>query len=213
LFAGLTASAGAPTPYLEGGAVVGIVDGVIPNLRNVRLAVYQSDDDPQVPPGANRKAVELLAQAREKWGGYDFDYWEEHGRAHDEPPGGMQALLARVKDERRQVIPDTVLWQPSLAWPRQFYWLYWQHPTVGSTVTASIQRDKGEVHVKCSTSGAGLYVLLDERVLPPERDVKVFFNDVEVFSGRPASSLAAVLSTGARGDPELTFDARIPLVP
>jgi hypothetical protein len=48
-------------------------------------------------------------------------------------------------------------------------------------------------------------------VLPLERDIKVFFNDVEVFGGRPEHSLAAVLSTGARGDPELTFDARIPL--
>jgi hypothetical protein len=56
----------------------------------------------------------------------------------------MKALLARVKDEKRQTIPDTVVWQPSLAWPRQFYWLYWEHPTKGSTVTASIQRDKGD---------------------------------------------------------------------
>jgi hypothetical protein len=48
--------------------VVGIVDGVIPNLRNVRLAIYQSDDDPQVPPGANRKAVELLARGAREMG-------------------------------------------------------------------------------------------------------------------------------------------------
>lgn len=46
-----------------------------------------------------------------------------------------------------------------------------------------------------------------------DRDIKVFFDDREVFSGRPERSLAALLSTGARGDPELSFEARIPLVP
>ena len=100
-----------------------------------------------------------------------------------------------------------------LAWPRQFYWLYWERPRARATVEATLQRETGEIRVQCSGDADGLYLLLDERVLPLERDDKVFLNDVEVFSGRPERRLVALVSTGARGDPALTFDARIPLVP
>ena len=42
------------------GKIFGIIEGVIPNLRSVFTACYQSTDDPQVPPGPNQMAIKLL---------------------------------------------------------------------------------------------------------------------------------------------------------
>ena len=83
--AGLTASAGAPTPLIDPRSkeVIGIDWGVIPNLRNVPMVVYQSTDDPQVPPDSNQVAAREVAKARERWGGYEeFRYWEVSGQGH-----------------------------------------------------------------------------------------------------------------------------------
>ncbi|MCA8982041.1 MAG: hypothetical protein KDC14_18565, partial [Planctomycetes bacterium] len=94
--AALTPSAGAPTPVRNAeGELIDVEEGVVPNLRNVRIVIYQSDDDPNVPPDANRAAVQALERARERWGGYDFEYWEVSGRKHDLPPGGTTDFLAR----------------------------------------------------------------------------------------------------------------------
>ncbi len=95
--AGLAASAGAPTPVFgPDGKVVEIVDGVVPSLRNVPFVVYQSLDDPNVPPIANQAAARAVAAAREKWGGYEaFEYWEVNGRGHDEPPEASQRCSQR----------------------------------------------------------------------------------------------------------------------
>ena len=57
LFAGLGPYAGAPTPItVDGqpyGEVASLAPGVIPNLRNVALHIYQSLDDKNVPPAPN----------------------------------------------------------------------------------------------------------------------------------------------------------------
>ncbi len=123
--AGLAPSAGAPTPVFDhpGGTVIDVTEGVIPSLRDVRMAIYQSRDDPRVPPAANQKAVELLGAAKQKWDGFDFEYWEVDGRGHALPEGGTKALLAKIADAERTVVQDRVVWQPVLDWKRQFYWL------------------------------------------------------------------------------------------
>ena len=52
--AALAASAGAPTPITgPSGKYEDVEIGVIPSLRNVPIVIYQSDDDPNVPPAAN----------------------------------------------------------------------------------------------------------------------------------------------------------------
>ena len=212
--AGLAASAGAPTPIFNAAKeVIDIDKGLIPCLRNVPFVIYQSDDDPRVPPDANRFAAKLLGEARERWGGYPFEYWEEKGRAHELPPGGVEALLARIEARERDPRPARVVWQPSVDWVRQFYWLYWEKPRKHALVVADCDRAKNEVSVTCEGDPAGLEVLLDERLLDLEKEVVVRLAGAEVFRGKPARTLATVVKTALRGDPELVFAARVPLVP
>ena len=88
LVAGLIPSAGAPTPVMTGGGRILDIDaGVVPNLRNTSIVVYQSIDDPRVSPDANQFAVKRLAEAQKRWGGFDYEYWEVDGRGHGPPPG------------------------------------------------------------------------------------------------------------------------------
>lgn len=210
--AAVAPSAGAPTPYMDGtGKVTGIITGIIPNLRNLAIRIYQSDDDPRVPPDTNRMGAQKLEEAQKLWGGYDFEYWEVPGRQHDEPPGGYEAHLAKIEKIERVTHPDTVVWQPTLDWKWQSYWLFWEEPVRDALVVAKADRKTNEVHVTCDRSTRGLYVLVDEKLLDPKKEIAVFLGDKEVFRGLARPSLATILATAARGDPELAYSARIPL--
>jgi len=210
--AGLTPSAGAPTPILRADdTVIDIVQGIVPNLRNVAMCIFQSTDDPRVPPEPNQVAVSRLEEAKEKWGGYDFEYWEVDDNAHDLPPGGTDALLERVENKQRTPHPDRVVWQPGLIWKRQFYWLFWDVPQLNEIVVADLDREKNEIRVKTGAQLDGLHVLLSDAVVDMQREVVVFANDEEVFRGVPKRQLSTLLLTGRHGDPGRSYDTRIPL--
>ena len=141
--AALGPTAGAPTPYLDaGGNTVDIVEGVVPNLRNVAVRVFQSADDPRVPPDVNRVAARKVAEAKEKWGGYEnFEYIEVDGLGHGLPPGGGKAWLEGLSEFERDPRPRKVVWQPWLDWKRQFYWLEWESPVRGRIIVAEVGED------------------------------------------------------------------------
>jgi pimeloyl-ACP methyl ester carboxylesterase len=216
--AAIAPTAGAPTPILDlSGAYVDVIEGVIPNLRNVPVRVYQSDDDPNVPPAANDIAVAKLREARERFGGYDFEYWRVSGRGHDLPPGGMRAMLDTIVDFEREPRPQTVLWQPTLTWKRQFHWLWWQEPRLLSLVEARLDREANRVsvlgHGLAREALAGLYVLVDDELLDLEREIVVELDGVETFRGRVQPTLGVLVQTGASGDAGRTFVARVPVAP
>lgn len=214
LVAGLAPSAGAPTPVLDrNGNVIDVDLGVIPSLRNVPIRIYQSDDDPNVPPSANRAAAKMLGLAKQRWGGFDFEYWEVPKRQHEPPPGGFEALLAKLADMRRDARPSKVVWQPVLEWKRQFYWLHWEKPRHGATVVAELDRAGNEIRVTCDQDASGLSVLLDDALVDMEREVTVRLGDVAVFHAKPERTLAALLLSAARNDPALTYSARVVLAP
>lgn len=210
--AGLAASAGAPSPIFDGaGNVTDIQSGIVPNLRNVPFIIYQSDDDPNVPPAANRAAAKKLGEARERWGGFPFEYWEVPSRQHDLPPGGMTALLAKIADSVRDPRPAKVVWQPALRWKRQCYWLWWEMPNLSALVEAEVDRTTNEVRVKCDASTKGLEVLLDARLVDITKEVRVLVNGAEVYKGIPAPDLGTIAKTSLHGDPELVFARRVKL--
>lgn len=212
--AGLAPSAGAPTPITgPSGTVEDIVEGVIPNLRNVRIAIYQSDDDPRVPPIANRTAAKKLAEAAARWGGFPHEYWEVPNRQHEECPGGMPALLAKIAKETRTARPAKIVWQPTLAWKQQFYWLYWPKPKRNALVVAELDRVHNTVSVTCDSDATGLEILLDETLLDLTQDVIVKLADKEVFRGRVQPSLATIVKTARNGDAALTFTASVAITP
>lgn len=211
-FAALAPSAGAPTPYVDAaGNVTGIVAGVIPNLRNLAIRIYQSDDDPQVPPAANRGAAKELEKAKALWGGYDFEYWEVPGRQHEFPPGGPEAHLAKIEKIERTTHPETIVWQPTLDWKWQSYWLYWEEPVENALIVATADRKTNAVRVSCDKGTRGLHVLVDPKLLDPKKEIVVFLGEKEVYRGVPQPDLATILVTGARGDADLAYTTRIPL--
>ena len=212
--AGLAASAGAPSPIFgPDGKVVELMRGVIPNLRNVPLVVYQSLDDPNVPPDANQAAVRAIAAARKTWGGYDnFEYWEVDGRGHDYPPGGMAALLAKISARKREATPAKLVWQPALAWKRRFYWLSWQEPKLGAILVAEADRASNVIRLSSRADLAGLEILLDERLVNLTKEVVVEVNGKVSWRGVPASLWGTLLLSAAEGDPDLIFPARVPAI-
>mgnify|MGYP001206222344 CR=1 FL=1 len=210
--AGLAPSAGAPTPILGADGVATDIDwGVIPNLRNLAIRIYQSDDDRNVPPDANRLAVKKLEEARARFGGFDFEYWEVPRRGHDLPPGGMKALLEKLEDKRRNARPAKVVWQPVLEWKRHFYWLWWDAPRKGALVEAELDAAQNKVRVSCDADATGLSVLLDDALLDLDKELAVELNGAEVFRGVLTRNLGVLARTALRNDPALTFSARVVL--
>jgi len=210
--AAIAPSAGAPTPIYsrKGGPIIDLQDGVIPSLRNVFVAAYQSTDDPQVPPEPNQFAIKKLKDAAAKWGGFAHDYWEVTGQGHGAPPGGHEAHLARIRDCVRAPVPERLVWQPVLAWKRQFSWLYWDAPKQKAVVQADLDRADNSVSITSTRDTKGLYVLLDERVLDLAKDVVVRVGGAEVFRGRAAPDLGTLVLTSLQPDKGLQFCARVP---
>ena len=212
--AALAPSAGAPTPiYGPSGKIEAVDDGVVPNLRNVPMVVYQSDDDPQVPPDANRAAVEAVNQARETWGGYELEYWEVTGQGHGMPPGGTVAHLEKIAGHERDARPGKIVWQPALTWKRQFYWLWWDQPARGAVVVAELDREANRVSVDCPVDPRGLEVLLDGELLDLDGEVVVVLGETEVHRGPLQARLATLVKTGVGGDSARTFTVAVPLAP
>ncbi|MBL4770721.1 MAG: hypothetical protein JKY61_06185 [Planctomycetes bacterium] len=217
--AALAPAAGAPTPVMMRGTeeIIDIDWGVVPSLRNVPMVVFQSIDDPRVPPGPNQFATKEVAKAREAWGGYDdYEYWELDGLAHSPPPGGPKAHFERFKSLVRKPVQDVVVWQPVLDWKRQFYWLFWETPAEGAIVEARIDRTANKITVqvkfhKQSEQGAGLAVLLDSTLVDMEKEVVVEFNGAEVFRGLPERRLEVLFDTATSGDPDRLYVSKIPL--
>lgn len=211
LVAALAPSAGGPTPIMDANTheVIDVIEGIIPCLRNVRLAIYQSADDPQVRPEPNRVAAKKLAEAKERWGGFDYEYWEVDGRGHDAPPGGAIKLLEKIAATPRDPRPTKIVWQPSEMWVRQFYWLHWENPVPKAIVVAEVDRAANKITVTCDRSTNGLQVLLDERLVDIDQEVVVELNGSEVYRAIPQRTLSTMLLTAERGDPELMFAVRV----
>jgi len=208
--AAIAPSAGGPTPiFAQGGPIIDIIEGVIPSLRNVFVSIYQSLDDVQVPPAPNQFAAKKLAECAQKWGGFEHIYWEVNGRGHAEPPGGYIAQLEKVVTRSRNPVPQRIVWQPVLAWKRQFYWLYWDKPVRNAIVVADLDRAANTVTITCDKPTDGLWVLLDARVLDLQKEVVVTVNGAETFRGKAVPDLGTLLLTSDHPDPKLQFVARV----
>jgi acetyl esterase/lipase len=211
-FAGLAPSAGGPSPvFSASGQVISIMKGVVPNLRNVRMVVFQSDDDPKVPPGPNRYAAKEVERARQRWGGFDFEYWEVTGRGHGTPEGGSVVHLRKIADRVRDARPTKLVWEPELPWKRRFYWLHWETPERHAIVEAERDPERGEVAVTTLADTTGMSLLLDDGVLDLSRPIIVRVNEDIVWSGRPKARLTTLLATSQADDARYRFAYSVPL--
>lgn len=221
IFAGGAAYAGAPTMIYRDPAlgetyenIVDVVEGVIPNLLNSRLFVFQSRDDPRVPPGPNRFAVERLREWKQRFpDGFDFRYVEVDGRGHGAPKEGYLPTQKWVAEHRRIARPRRLIWQPVLPWKRQFHWLYWKKPPIGATVLVEVA---GENRIEIRTlegraDTSTLSLLLEEPIVDPEREVVVTVDGEERWRGVPEARLETLLLTLPHVDPGLSFAYRVDL--
>lgn len=214
VFAALAPASGVlPTVDGADGKPADIAAGLLPNLRNLPLFVTQISDDAKFPPETTRLALQRLADARARWGGFDVQSWEVDARHDDATPGGRQALYDRFKDKPRDPRPTTIVWQPTQAWPRQFGWLWWEAPVPGALVQAELLPKENKVRVSCDQEAAGLCVLLDARLLDLTKNVVVELNGAETFCGVPEARLSTLALTGVRGDPQLLYACRVPVAP
>ncbi|MCH2102206.1 MAG: hypothetical protein MK209_09830 [Planctomycetes bacterium] len=209
--AGLGPSAGAPSPiYNFDGEVIDLDSGVIPNLRNVPMVVFQSVDDPRVPPDVNQAAAKFVAAAKEKWGGYEnFRYWEVDGFGHGYPEGGLQAVVRPLTAFERNPVPERIVWQPALDWKRQFYWLWWEKPINEAIVIADLDRESNAVHLASESSLAGMRILLDDRVLDLAEEVLLYVNGEEVARAMVSPTVGDLLRTARTPDAALHFHASL----
>ena len=213
-FAGLAAFAGAPTCTRTGPSapISGVQDGILPNLRNLPIFVYQSLDDRNVPAESNEFATaELDRLAKEDPGGYEHVYERVDGRGHDFPKKGPEPGVAWAAKHVRNPRPSKVVWQPSRAWKRNFYWLWWERPALGGTVTVETKA-RNAFEVSATGPVDGLTVLLDDRLADLSKEVVVKVNGKETFRGVPRLSLATMVRSAVeRNDADLLFVAEVPV--
>lgn len=125
VFGGLAAFAGAPscTRTAPDQPFSGVEEGILPNLRNLRLFVYQSLDDRNVPPESNEYAVpQLDLLEKDDPSGWPHRYERVEGRGHGFPEKGPVPGLAWAAEHPRNPRPFKIVWQPVRSWKRQFYW-------------------------------------------------------------------------------------------
>ncbi len=215
LFAGLGPYAGAPTPYTVDGQpyseVTGLREGVIPNLRNVALHIYQSLDDKQVPPAPNVFANRMLQEWKAEHGGYDYRYVEVDGQGHGAPPGGHKVGFEWLYERKRDPRPKYVLWEPVLPYKRMFYWLWWDNPVPKTLVKAVVKGNEIEIDLR-GQPRAGFRILLDGELVDLSKEVTVREGSDVVFKGIVPLTLSTMLMTAAeRYDSRIVFPARIDL--
>jgi len=217
LFAGLGAYAGAPTPItVDGGPyseVIAIAPGVLPNLRNVALHVYQSLDDKQVPPEPNVFANKELQDWKKRYGGFNYKYLEVDGRGHGAPPGGHVEGVKWLYRFERNPRPKKILWQPVLSWKRMFYWLYWTRPEPEVVVDVRIVEPNAIAIDLGGASRDGFKLLLDDDLVDLSKEVVVrVAGGEEIFRAKVPYTLSTMLLTaGERYDRRCVFPARIDL--
>lgn len=215
LFAGLAAFAGAPTPILDPSdpqrrTVIDIEEGILPNLRNLPISIYQSLDDRNVPPFSNLFAAGALARLQQEHGAFQHR-WElvedrGHGFPKDGPGPGIEWAMSHTRNPR----PTAILWQPVRPWKRMFYWLYWREPVLGGVVSARVHDNR--VAIACDSQVEGMSILVDERLFDLKTKITVTLNGEVQFDDKVSPTLSTMVLTAAeRNDPELLFTARIDL--
>lgn len=217
LFAGAAAYAGAPTCLRRSASdptIIAVQPGILPSFYNLRLQVYQSGDDQNVPPESNDFAVARLQELRQRWPeGFDFAYERVEGRGHAGPAAGYLPTLKWVSEHARNPRPAHFLWQPVLTWKRQFYWLYWSRPELDALLEVRALPDN-VIDITVHQGGedlTGLSLLLAPELVDFEREVEVRVQGKPRLRARVQRTFSTLMMTLDEHDPDLLYDARIDL--
>ena len=233
-FAAGAAFAGAPTVYWAAGGkdqqAEAVVDGILPNLYNLPLFVYQSLDDRNVPAAANVHAcAQLKALHESDAGGWEFVYEQVDGRGHAFPEKGPKPGLEWMASHTRNARPTKIRWQPCRDWKKRFYWLRWERPWIGCEVVATVDRDANVIDVGIAMPRTAtplkteaeresfvstLELSLDPGLVDMSREVVIRVDGAVRYRGIPTLSIATLVRTAEeREDPRYVFAAQVGLDP
>ena len=199
-------SAGSITPVYALGTtdIIDVQEGIVPNLLNLPVCVFQSTDDPRVPPEPNQAAVLKVEECKGRYGGFeDFTYWEVGDRGHGFPEERHRALLTRIDGFARDPHPERVVWGPSS--PGTSFYLARLANARHGRVDAAVDREAGTIEVHTNGEAPGLAVLLSDAVVDMESELTITLNDAEVFSGVPGTSWSTLVRTAYANDPSRTY--------
>ena len=205
VFAGLAPCAGGIF-VMRGPAGVGLARGTVVNLKNTPIYFYHGADDPRVPPTSDRKAAEVLAELKKKYGPYEFVYKEYNGIGHGFPPTGLRPIIEWLFKHKRNPYPKMVIWEPSRSYKTLFWWV--KNRGGIFQIVAKIDRAKNEITINGPSSGFSLY--LNDKLVDLSKPIRVVINGNEAFNDYAKYSVAALLDSIAdKRDPEQFFYAKI----
>jgi hypothetical protein len=203
--------------------------GFVPNVRNLAMYWFIGLDDRNCMPGTYLYAWDRLQEWKAKDpGGYArLEFRTFPGLAHAMPPGEPSRLLAWMAPQRRDALPERIVWEQAEApYPlpeddldrrvgrlpqRDFYWLHVERPA--DQALAIVTRHGNEFDLSVTGGDPRDFSLwLDARLIQPGEDVVVRHQGKELYRGRPAPDVLTVFETlDARVDRTLTFDRRVRL--
>ena len=181
---------------------------LLKNLKNTPVYIVHGDSDTMVFPVGSQRAYQTLRRLK-----YDVKYDEFPGRDHDIKLSELRGKMIQwFREKVRQAVPKQIDYVIN---DSQFNWHYWVRvdrvKALPAEVSAQIDESKNEIRIKTRNVDS-LTVFCDGRELDLTREIKIFLNNKEVFSGTvEPSAVAALEVTRARLDPSLSFGASIKL--
>ncbi|MHC4660261.1 MAG: carboxylesterase family protein [Planctomycetota bacterium] len=184
-----------------------LTTGVVPNMKNTPIRFYHGLNDRQVGPKADQLAAEMLVGLKAKYGPFEYVYKEYSGIGHGVPRDGLKPIVQWMAKHKRKPYPEMVVWEPSRAYKKIFYWL--KCSAAGGRIV--VKRDGNTFEI---TEGArsGLTIFANDDMIKAGKPVIVKSGDKEIFNGILQPSVSALLESGAdKADKEQYFCYRIDL--
>ncbi|MFM7135727.1 MAG: TSUP family transporter [Planctomycetota bacterium] len=179
-------------------------------LRNLPFAIHMGEQD-----GAfNRNTIAgtwkgLLADLRSKdLTGYPHVVKLHPGKGHWMDRQDAEAL-PWMKEFTRPRYPEKIVWKQDDVIGRRFYWLAADGDIPDRALTIA-RRDGQQITI--DESGLPeLSIYLRDDFIDCDHVVKVFWNGQEVYSGKPARTVATIHESLMRGDPKGAFFGKVSL--
>lgn len=177
-------------------------------LRNLPFTIHMGEKDGAY--NRNKTAEtwkELLADlATKDPKGYQHYVKIHAGKAHWMDRQDAEAL-PWMKEFTRQKYPERIVWKQDDIIGRRFYWLAAPGDIPDRALTVA-SREGQTIKIEQSDLKE-LSILLRDDLVDCDREIKVLWNDQEVFKGNVTRTIAAIDQSLERGDPKGAYFAKI----
>ena len=119
-------------------------------------------------------------------------------------------LIKKLQNIERKALPEKIIWQPTLRWKRQFYWLLWEQPKINAMVEANWDKETHTFSIDCQQGADDIQVLLNSAMTDFKTEITLMVNGRRLWKGIPVPDLATALFTAAKEDVGRFYTAVIP---